>query len=86
MSKLEVVSLLNIPSQARNMYIYTSANHTQKYNPKVYLGTVQTTATIWNYDYQQGITLPENWPINGPQKGEAVILKRFNIAPLDSCR
>ena len=73
LSKIEVVSSLNLFNQGRAMYYYNSADRTQKYNPKVYLGTVQTTATIWNYDYQQGITLPENWPINGPQKGEANI-------------
>ena len=85
-SKLEVVSLLNIPSQAHEMYAYNTVNRTAKYNPKVYLGTSQTIAIQWNYDYQKGITLPEIWPEVKPQKGEAVILKRFNIAPLDSCR
>ena len=71
MSKLEVVSLLNIPSQARNMYYYNSANHTQKYNPKVYIGTSQTIAIQWNFDLQNIEKYPETWPLNGPQKGEA---------------
>ena len=57
LSKLEVVSLLNIPSQGHAMYHYNSANRTQKYNPKVYLSTLQSVALQWNRDYQQGITL-----------------------------
>ncbi len=53
------------------MYNYYSVNHTQKYNPKLYLGTAQTIATGWNYDYQKGINYPSIWPEVKPQKGEA---------------
>ena len=69
-SKLEVVSMLNITSQAYNMYCY-SANRTAKYNPKVYLGTSQTIARNWNLDSQYIEKYPEIWPEIKSQKGEA---------------
>ncbi len=70
-SKLEVVSMLNITSQAYNMYCYSPANRTAKYNPKVYLGTSQTISFFWNYDHNFGPNL--TWPqaFQGSQKGEA---------------
>ena len=71
LSKLEVVSLLNIPSQGRAMYYYNSADRTQKYNPKVYIGTLQTTSKEWNLELQTGINYPSIWPEVKPQKGEA---------------
>ena len=72
---LEVVSLLNIPSQAREMYYYSPANRTAKYNPKVYLGTLQSIAYWWITQYQNGaIWSINNWPNSyqsNSQKGEA---------------
>ena len=53
-SRLEVVSLLNIPSQAHQMYYYNNQDCPERHYPKVYLGTLQTTATNWNYDRQTG--------------------------------
>ena len=75
LSKIEVVSLLNIPSQAHEMYLYNTGSCLVKYNPKIYLGTIQTIAQTWLYDIQNGTetTLP-NWPQNFgqvSQKGEA---------------
>ena len=70
-SKLEVVSMLNIPSQAHQMYYYNTANRTQKYNPKVYLGTLQSTSVEWNMEIQHTINYPSIWPEVKPQKGEA---------------
>ena len=70
-SYLEVVSLLNIPSQAHDMYLYNTGSCLVKYNPKIYLGTIQTIAQGWIYDNQKGINYPSIWPEKGPQKGEA---------------
>ena len=81
LSKLEVVSSLNLLSQAINMYFYHSADRTQKYNPKVYIGTSQTIAIQWNYDIQTGINHPSNWPLNVSQKGEAN--KKWAIRPFN---
>ena len=71
LSKIEIVSGLNVFNYASGSLAYNSGNRTQKYNPKVYLGTVQTTATSWNYDSQTGIKYPSIWPEVKPQKGEA---------------
>ncbi len=74
-SKLEVVSQLNLLSQARYTYHYNSYNCPERYYPKVYIGTSQTIARNWNYDRQiyagSDIKIPENWPLNVSQKGEA---------------
>ena len=74
MANLEVVSTLNTLNLGRSMFYYGYDINTKKYNPKVYLGTTQTIGGGWNRDYQQGITLPENWPQSyqsNTQKGEA---------------
>ena len=73
LSKIEVVSSLNLFNQGRGMYYYTLSDHTQKYNPKVYIGTSQTIAYVWNFDQQTGINYPSIWPLNVSQKGEANI-------------
>ncbi len=64
-SLLEVVSSLNSFNIADGMYHYDKGNRTAKYNPKVYLGTVQTTSTVWNSDRQNPLGDPEksgSWP------------------------
>ena len=71
LSRIEVVSSLNLFNQGRAMYYYTLSNRTQKYNPKVYIGTSQTIAIQWNVDQQTGINYPSIWPEIKPQKGEA---------------
>jgi len=53
-SRLEIVSLLNIPNLAVDSFFYNYTNCPQKYNPKVYLGAVQSAALNWNYDQQNG--------------------------------
>ena len=68
---LEVVSQLNLLSQARYTYHYNYQNCTSRYYPKLYLGTSQTIARYWNSDSQTGINYPSIWPQNGTQKGEA---------------
>ena len=70
LSKIEVVSSLNLFNQGRAMYYYTLSDHrTQKYNPKVYIGTAQTLGIDWNVDRQTGINYPSIWPEVKPQKG-----------------
>ncbi|HBD05886.1 MAG TPA: hypothetical protein DCY93_00550, partial [Firmicutes bacterium] len=41
-SKLEIVSSLNISNQAHLMYLINFLNCPMKYNPKVFLGTIQS--------------------------------------------
>ena len=53
------------------MYHYNTINCTEKYAPKVYLGTTQTIAQGWIYDLQNIEKYPETWPEVKPQKGEA---------------
>ena len=71
MSKIEVVSTLNTLNLSHEMLHYNYQNCTSKYNPRVYLGTIQTIAIQWNFDLQNIEKYPETWPLNGPQKGEA---------------
>ncbi len=47
---LEIVSSLNSFNLARYQYHFNYPYCTQKYNPKVYFGTIQTTSTEWLYD------------------------------------
>ncbi len=74
LSKLEVASMLNIPSQACELYYYVSSSCSAKYAPKLYLGTLQTIGKNWIIDRQtyagSDIKMPENWPQNPSQKGE----------------
>ncbi len=75
-SYLEVVSGLNAINLGTYTYHYNSNNRTQKYNPKVYIGTAQTLGIDWNFDQQTGIKYPENWPNSyqsNTQKGEAIL-------------
>ena len=82
-SKLEVASALNTVNIGIYMYHYHTINSTEKYAPKVYLGTTQTIATGWNMDIQNGtITTLPNWPNSyqsNTQKGEA------NLSHLKIC-
>ncbi len=56
LSKIEIVSALNSFNLTWDQYHYNSNNCPQKYNPKVYLGTVQSVALYWLYDWQTGQT------------------------------
>ena len=86
LSRLEVVSLLNIPSQAHELYYYTSTSCPAKYNPKVYLGTLQSIAYWWLCNRETDWILDSNttpkltWPqaFQGPQKGEANINNKYS--------
>ena len=75
LSKIEIVSGLNLFNYAPGSLAYNSGNRTQKYNPKVYIGTLQSTSKEWNYDFQNTSKPPANqWPQNfgqTSQKGEA---------------
>ena len=74
MSKLEVVSFVNLVNLGFQTLWYGAYDSTAKYNPKVYLSTLNAVGKQWLYDQQNyagsDIKIPENWPINGPQKGE----------------
>ncbi len=68
-SSLEIVSVLNSFNIGTNQYHYNQTNCTQRYNPKVYFGTIQTTAENWNFDYdsarenlQNGAQKSGSWP------------------------
>ena len=71
LSKIEIVSGLNVFNYASGSLAYNSGNRTQKYNPKVYIGTPETAADSWIYDLQNIEKYPETWPEVKPQKGEA---------------
>ncbi len=70
LSRIEVVSLLNILKIGKEMLHYNYANSLERYYPKVYLGTSQTIARNWNMDLQNIEKYPEIWPEKKPQKGE----------------
>ena len=83
LSNLEVVSLLNINNQARQMYAYSPTNRPERYYPKVYIGPSKTIGRDWIYEDKIDtsttpptlikITEIPGWPENfqNPQKGEA---------------
>ena len=71
LSNLQVVSQLNLLSQARYTYHYNYQNCTSRYYPKVYIGTAQTLGIDWNFDAQNIENYPSIWPEVKPQKGEA---------------
>ncbi len=77
MSKLEVVSFVNLVNLGFQTLWYGAYDSTAKYNPKVYLSTLNAVGKQWLYDRQiyagSDIKIPENWPINSPQKGETLL-------------
>ncbi len=52
-SSLEIVSSLNVLNLARGTYHYNYESCLHKYNPKLYLGTIQGIAQYWNHDIQK---------------------------------
>ncbi len=54
-SSLEIVSSLNLFNLARYYYLFNYQTCASKYNPKIYLGTLQTTSKEWNYDNNSGL-------------------------------
>ncbi len=52
-SSLEIVSALNSFNLGNRMLQYHYPTRAEKYNPKLYFGTIQTTAEYWNYDLQK---------------------------------
>ena len=79
LSRIEVVSLLNILKIGKEMLHYNYQNCPTKYAPKVYLGTLQSIAYWWLCNRETDWILDSNttpkltWPqaFQGPQKGEA---------------
>ena len=85
-SNLEVVSLLNVLSQATSMYYTYAASDYPNYTPKVYLATLETIATYWILDSN---TTPKlTWPqaFQGPQKGEANKYKQKKLPFLNTSK
>ncbi len=77
-SSLEVVSALNSFNIAWDEYYYSYTNCIQKYNPKVYLGAVQSASTNWNFDQQNGqINGLGNLPGGYEKSGSWPILNGF---------
>lgn len=52
LSNVEIVSTLNVLNLGAGMYGYNYADRPQKYNPKVFLGSIQGVAQSWFYDNQ----------------------------------
>ncbi len=67
-SSLEIVSSLNCFNLANRLYHFNYINCIEKYNPKVYIGAVQTAASIWNYDSQDPTKVDPKWVSNGTEK------------------
>ncbi len=63
-SKLEIVSALNSFNIGRWEYYYADSNCPQKYNPKVYFGTIQTLGNSWNSDSDSA----RKGPLQGGEK------------------
>jgi len=69
LSKIEIVSALNSFNLGREFYTFYYANRASKYNPKLYLGTIQTASVNWNADIQYlGQTDPQNPSLGAAQK------------------
>lgn len=63
---LEVVSALNSFNLASHLYHYNTVNCPMHYNPKVYLGAVQSVANGWNSDNNMGLPgsgKSGSWPL-----------------------
>ncbi len=65
---LEIVSALNSFNLSSYMFMYGYGACTEKYNPKVYLGTVQSVSNRWNYDYQDPQKVHPFWVSDGYEK------------------
>ncbi|HBD06395.1 MAG TPA: hypothetical protein DCY93_03180 [Firmicutes bacterium] len=55
-AKLEIVSSLNSFNISHHLYHFNYINCPEKYNPKVYFGTIQSVSFWWLYDNQTGQT------------------------------
>ncbi len=72
-STLEIVSALNSFNITREMYLYNHINRTEKYNPKVYLGAVQSMAKQWNLDNQDSQKVDPKWVTAGDKKSGSLL-------------
>jgi len=73
-SKLEIVSALNSLNLAVNQYVYSFTNCTKKYNPKLYLGTIQGVGYHWNYDADSSRPNGQNWGEKSGSKASHILL------------
>ncbi len=63
-SRLEVVSALNVFNLATYNYHYNQSACTEKFNLKAYLSAIQTIANGWDFDIQN----TGKWAQTGPKK------------------
>ncbi len=63
-AKIEIASCLNCFNYGTYSWWYDSPYATQKYNPKVYMGAIQSVSQGWNYDRDYS---RKNLPV-GPEK------------------
>jgi len=70
-SSLEVVSALNSLNIGRTLLHFNAKECNEKYNPKVYLGAVQSASINWNYDLQT----TGKWVSNGVEKSGSWLRK-----------
>ncbi len=66
-AKLEIVSSLNSFNITHLLYHYDYLNCTEKYNPKVHLGAIQTASTNWIFDRDSNraeAIKSGSWPTN----------------------
>lgn len=62
-SKLEIITLLSIINLSQYALHLNIDNCTSKYNPKVYLGKIDSTAIGWIYDGKNGEDITKlRWP------------------------
>ncbi len=54
-SRLEVVSALNFSNYTRYSFCIDVNHGVEKYNPKVYFGTVQSVTELWLFDNNSGL-------------------------------
>jgi len=67
-SLIEIVSALNSFNLTWDQYHFNAYNCLSKYNPKVYIGAVQSVAFEWNFDNNSGLLNLPNLPLGDPQK------------------
>lgn len=62
-SRLEVVSLINIFNLSQYLLSYYESTRTSRYYPKIYIGLLSTSSSGWLMDFQNGKnTTYTHWP------------------------
>ncbi len=74
LSNIEIVSALNSFNIAYGIYYYFYGDRPEKYNPKLYFGTIQSVAKQWNFDQQNPEKIHPFWVSDGLQKSGSYYL------------